>query len=91
MSAVLKHAYAVLEHVIAVLDDAYALLEYSYATCSTLINFLSFAQVSLIRKKMSALTLSLPFLICECTPDHHSSKKSALFFQSFFSKLNFVI
>ena len=53
-------------------------------TCSTLANFLSFAQISLTRKKMSSLTLSLPFLKCECTPDHQSSKKSALFFQSFF-------
>ena len=53
------------------------------ATCSTLINFLSFAQLSLIREKMSALTLSLPFSKTECAPDHHSFIKSALFFQSF--------
>ena len=54
------------------------------ATCSTLINFLSFAQLSLISKKMSALTLSLPFSKIECAPDHRSFLKSALFFQSFF-------
>ena len=53
------------------------------STCSTLINFLSFAQLSLISKKMSALTLSLPFSKIECAPDHHSFIKSALFFQSF--------
>ena len=53
------------------------------ATCSTLINFLSFAQLSLIREKMSALTLSLPFSKTECAPDHHSFIKSALFFQPF--------
>ena len=52
-------------------------------TRSTLINFLSFAQLSLISKKMSALTLSLPFSKIECAPDHHSFKKSALVFQSF--------
>ena len=52
-------------------------------TCSTLINFLSFAQLSLIREKMSALTLSLPFSKTECAPDHHYFIKSALFFQSF--------
>ena len=51
--------------------------------CSTLINFLSFAQLSLIREKMSALTLSLPFSKTECALDHHSFIKSALFFQSF--------
>ena len=44
---------------------------------------MSFAQLSLIRKKMSALTLSLPFSKIECAPDHHSFIKSALFFQSF--------
>ena len=59
------------------------------ATCSTLTNFLSFAQISLTRKKMSALTLSLPFFKCECTPDHHSFKKSALFFQSFFFQISY--
>ena len=59
-------------------------IDMKIATCSTLTNFLSFAQISLTRKKMSALTLSLPFLKCECAPDHHSFKKSALFFQSFF-------
>ena len=57
-------------------------------TCSTLTNFLSFAQISLTRKKMSALTLSLPFFKCECTPDHHSFKKSALFFQYFFFQIS---
>ena len=61
---------------------------YLVATCSTLINFLSFAQLSLIRNKMSALTLSLPFSKIECTPVHHSFIKSALFFQYlFFSNL----
>ena len=54
-----------------------------HSTCSTLINFLSFAQLSLISKKMSALTLSLLFSKIECAPDHHSFIKSALFFQSF--------
>ena len=56
----------------------------SNPTCSTLINFLSFAQLSLISKNMSALTLSLPFSKIECAPDHHSFIKSALFFRSFF-------
>ena len=56
---------------------------FNFTTCSTLINFLSFAQLSLISKKMSALTLSLPFSKIECAPDHHSFKKSALVFQSF--------
>ena len=62
-----------------------------YPTCSTLINFLSFAQLSLISKKMSALTLSLLFSKIECAPDHHSLIKSALFFQSFgfFFKFSF--
>ena len=52
---------------------------------------MSFAQLSLIRKKMSALTLSLPFSKIECAPDHHSLIKSALFFQSsFFSNFHFM-
>ena len=59
--------------------------------CSTLINFLSFAQLSLIREKMSALTLSLPFSKTECAPDHHSFIKSALFSQSFFSKFPIIL
>ena len=52
--------------------------------CSRLIYFLSFAQISLISKKLSALTLSLTFLKNECTPNHHSFIKSALFFPSFY-------
>ena len=54
-----------------------------------LINFLSFAQLSLIREKMSALTLSLLFSKIECAPDHRSFIKSALFFRSFFAHLFF--
>ena len=56
-------------------------------TCSTLIDFLSFAQLSLIRKKMSALTLSLPFPKIECTPDLQSFIKSTLFFKLFKSPM----
>ena len=54
-------------------------------TCSTLTFFLSFAQISLISKKNSALTLSLLFSKIECAPDLHSLIKSALFFHSFFA------
>ena len=54
-------------------------------TCSTLIFFLSFAQISLISKNLIALTLSLIFSKIECAPDHHSLIKSALFFHSFFA------
>ena len=63
-------------------------IKVQHTTCSTLINFLSFAQLSLIRKKMSAPTLSLPFSKIECAPDHHSLNKkctlfSIIFFQIF--------
>ena len=44
--------------------------------------FLSFAQLSLFTRKLSALALTLPFSKIECAFDYHSL--SALFFYSFF-------
>ena len=65
--------------------------EHSSTTCSTLIFFLSFAQISLISKTLSVLALSLLISKIECAPDHHSLIKSALFFQSFFFKFSFWV
>ena len=42
--------------------------------------------------RLSQLTLSLPFSKIECTPDHHSLIKSALFFQPLvFFKFSFWV